>query len=290
MHAAENMPEFDPGSSRGRSKSAKAFLTRLRALQRHYGWSDFLLLEAAQQKLRGQAQVWNDESPEIYTTFAAFEADLSAAYPAYSSSADALEDIFAQQRGQNERLEDFCRRMSVLGRRAQIPDADMAQYIVKRIDHTQFVTSIGCVRITSVAALLEAIVVFEQKWPQTTGVRITLHTTTRKEPQQFAAGSQMKPSTHQHTAGANMAAPNRPAAITSHANQPTTTAAAGAHKCWNCRVAGHAVRDCPSPLIKCTNCRRYGHLAKDCRSNPRAERVYRIDGDDDDTGAWTTTT
>lgn len=30
---------------------------------------------------------------------------------------------------------------------------------------------------------------------------------------------------------------------------------------------------------KCENCQRFGHAAKECRSDPKPERVYRIDGE-----------
>lgn len=64
---AENMPVFDP-SGVGTHGSAQAFITRIRALQSHYQWDDFIVLEAAQQKLRGQAKDWLDDSPDVYTT------------------------------------------------------------------------------------------------------------------------------------------------------------------------------------------------------------------------------
>lgn len=230
LHAADNMPDFDPASGLGRTKSAKAFITRLRALQAHYGWSDFVLLEAAQQKLRGQARVWNEESPNVYTTFDAFEADLLATYPSHTSSADVLEEIFSQKREPAEGLEEFCRRMSVLGRRAQLPEDDMAQYIIKRIDHSQFVTSIGCVRVKSVAELLEAIAIFNQKWPQAqarvgpTEVQVPQsHTTTQPQP-------------------SNMAVQRDRQQRIMHPQQSSSSA-----KCWNCRTVGHTLRDCPAP-------------------------------------------
>lgn len=97
-HAADNMPEFDPGAMTAKTKSATAFIARLRALQAPYKWDDFLMLEAAQRKLRGQAKEWNDESPVVYATFAQFEADLLATYPSYTTQADVLEDSVAKAR------------------------------------------------------------------------------------------------------------------------------------------------------------------------------------------------
>lgn len=163
MHAAENMPEFDPDSEFNRTKSATAFISRLRALQKHYNWSDFLLLEAAQQKLRGKAKQWNDGSPDVYATFEAFEADLLAAYPSRSTTADVIEEIFRSKRERNEGLDAFCRRLMIIGRRANLPDADLVQYILKRIDHTRFITSIACNPPSSTTVLLRMIASFVQK-------------------------------------------------------------------------------------------------------------------------------
>lgn len=162
------MPEYNPDSSAGKVKSAPTFVARLRALQRHYAWEDFVLLEAAQQKLGGPAKLWLDESPRVYNTFAEFETELLAAFPSYTTTADVLEEVLAQRRGPSEGLEEFSRRMMVLGRRADIPDDDLAQYIIKRLNHVQFLTSIGCVRIRSVAELLQAVAYFGQKIPHST--------------------------------------------------------------------------------------------------------------------------
>lgn len=275
VHAAENMPEFDPVCGTGQTKSAAAFITRLRALQRHYGWSDFLLLEAAQQKLRGQAKIWNEESPIVYTTFGAFEADLLATYPSYATPADVLEEIFSQKRGRSEGLEEFIRRMSVMGRRAQLPEGDMVQYIIRRIDHTQFVTSVGCVRINTITALLEAATIFKQNVPHAD--RLTGPGSAAPQQQQAVQQQQRIPvATTASTGTIPKMGGNRPTPT-----QPQRNSANQSLKCFNCRTIGHSFRECPAPQNKCANCQRIGHDASACRSEKRAERVYRIDGDND---------
>lgn len=250
QHAAENMPEFDPYSEFGKTKSAKIFLQKLRKLQEHFGYSDFILLEAAQQKLRGEAKRWNEESPEIYKTFAEFETDLLATYPACMTKADVMEEIFTMKRAPTEGLEAFCHRMIIVGRRAQLPDMDVAQYILKRIDHTQFLTAVACVPINSTTDLIRAVSSFVQKMP-----------TER-------AAAPVRPNILKTTAAS-------PASISEQ--RPNTTVE---KRCWNCRGSGHTLNKCPQPQMKCTNCQRFGHLAPQCRSEKRPARVFRIDGDD----------
>lgn len=245
MQAAENMPEFDPHSEFGKTKSAKVFLTRIRQLQQHYGYSDFLILEAAQQRLRGEAKRWNEESPELYTTFDAFEADLLATYPSCTTKADVLEEIFTAKRASNEGLEAFCHRIIIVGRRAQLPDHDLAQFILKRIDHTQFLTAVACVPIVSTTELLRAVASFVQKMP-TNG-------------------------------NANENIPNTAPTTLQPNNRPNQTNIDP--RCWNCRGNGHNVNTCPQPQLKCTNCQRFGHLAQNCRYEKRPTRIFRIDGD-----------
>lgn len=272
-HAVENMPEFDPEGRSGKTKSARTFIARLRALQAHYEWSDFLLLEAAQQKLRGQAKQWNEESPLVYTTFAQFEADLIAAYPSFDTKADVIEEILAQKRAPGELMETFCRRMAVLGRRTLLPEDELVQYIIKRINYPAFVTSIGCMDVQTIADLLKAIAMFAQKCPERwSECERSSSTGTIKKMVQFPYVNKSNNS----GLSQQKDRPPAPNQTTLTPNSRTMT------KCWNCRDAGHTLQQCPKPLIKCSNCSRYGHNNKECKSTPRLERVLRIDGNQED--------
>lgn len=276
LHAADNMPEFDPESEFDRMKSASAFITRLRALQNHYKWSDFLLLEAAQLKLRGEAKRWNDGSPQVYATFEAFEADLRAAYPACTSTADAIEEIFSTKRGVNEGLEAFCRRLMVIGRRANLPDTDLVQYFLKRVGHTAFLTAIACNPPTNTADLLRSIASFVQTMPEEPRKAAT-PTSSFTQPR----NQQRNTTEHQPTMTVNQ---QRATTSTSSSSRQTMSQPAGEVKCWNCRERGHTTHNCPQPRLKCTKCQRFGHHVNDCRSEARPARIFMIDGDRDEQG------
>lgn len=49
-------------------------------------------------------------------------------------------------------------------------------------------------------------------------------------------------------------------------------------KCWNCKLASHIAKDCPSPLLKCSNCQRIGHAAENCRALDCVKKI--ADGED----------
>lgn len=267
-HAAENMPEFDPASTSGKIKSAKAFVTRIRALQAHYGWSEFLVLEAAQQKLRGEAKLWNEESADVYTTFADFERDLLSMYPAFATPADVLEEILAQKRGPRENLDEFCRRMIVLGRRGKVPDADLVQYTIKRINHAQFATSIGCVQLQTMAELLQAVAVYNQKFPAD---RATHHHNNNEHHNTANTKEFARTSAGQQSDGRERKDGRSAMAASSTSSQV---------RCWNCSALGHTSNKCPAPKKECAICKRRGHDAKDCRATPKpADRVFRIERD-----------
>lgn len=292
-HAADNMPEFDPGAMTAKTKSATAFIARLRALQAPYKWDDFLMLEAAQRKLRGQAKEWNDESPVVYATFAQFEADLLATYPSYTTQADVLEEILSQKRGATEGLEDFVRRMINIGRRTYIPDADLASYILKRINHQQFLTSVGCVQVLSVAELLRAVMLFAQKMPEQRYVSQYTASSTSKLTHinhNQAPSFNIQNNHHQQTSSSNNQQPARLDAATSVRNsqssntrnnwnnnaRPSVTSArpsveSHGPKCWNCKEVGHTSHQCSKPKLTCANCQRIGHAAADCRSTERID-------------------
>lgn len=290
LQAAEAMPDFDPDNSSGKIKSARAFVSRIRALQEHYGWDDFTVLEAAQQKLRGHAKLWNDESPDVYRTFSEFETDILAAFPTYTTNADVLEEILVQKRRPNEGIEEFCRRMIVLGRRARISDEDLAQYIIKRINHTQFVTSIGCVRIRSVGELLQAVAYFTQKMPTKTTAE-QQHTaggdgSSNRVRDQQQSGIGRNHHNNHHSNHQTHQTSQRDATETTTTTNKTNSSHRSdnrANKCWNCKSFGHSLPQCKAEIIKCANCQRIGHNAEECRSESRPpRRVMRIDGDDQD--------
>lgn len=163
QHAADLMPEFDPQGVAVKTRSAKAFIDRVKALRAHYGWTEFVVLEAVQQKLRGQSKEWLDESPHVYTAFDQFEGELLHAYPSYTTRVDMLEEVMSQKRALHEGLDEFCRRMVSLGRRSDVPEDDMAQIILKRINHAQFTMSVGCLQVDTVSDLLRAVAYFNKK-------------------------------------------------------------------------------------------------------------------------------
>lgn len=246
------MPDFDPGSAVRKTRSAEAFIARINARRAHYGWSEFVVLEAAQRKLCGQAKEWNDSSPNVYTQFADFERELLQTFPTYTTRIDVLEEIIAQQRDTNEGLEDFCRRMIALGRRSDIAENDLAQFILNRLNYPQFTTSVACVLVHTVADLLRAVAYFEQK----------LH----------CSKQQTQPASQKHVSG-NSTQP-------SFGSRPPTieefTVMAGRNqmpKCYNCRADEHTLSNCPKPKIKCNNCQRHGHLISECLSAAHPECI-----------------
>lgn len=194
-------------------------------------------------------------------------------YPTCTTTADVLEEIFSQQRGHNESLVDFIRRMSGIGRRARVPDHDLAQYTMKRLNHNQFSTAVGCVKIQSMNGLLEAAIQFNQNNPSSsksaTSSRSASKPSTNTQPSSEQPYTARASSTNQQRA--------TPATTARATKTPTSNT-----KCWNCKAVGHTLHSCPHPKMKCGNCHRFGHEAKECRSDTRAEPVRRIDTDDDD--------
>lgn len=177
MQAAESMPIFDPDDAV--YCSSGAFVARVRALQRYYGWDNDLVLFAAQQKLCGTAKVWNDSSRILHESLAMFEAKLVATFPDLLTDADIHEQMLSAIRAPGEGLHAFCHRMVAIAQKANLPEKVTVQYIMKRIGHREFSLSIINARVDTITDLYGAVAKYRQVFADSgPSNNTTQHTTT----------------------------------------------------------------------------------------------------------------
>lgn len=242
---AEQLPIFDPDDTiRG---SSNAFIDRIQVLANYHGWDDRLVVIAAQTKLRGAAEIWNESSSPHYASFVEFANQLRATFPDLQTEADVHEELVRATREPNENLQSFCHRMVAIARKGHIPEQTVVHHILKRVNHRDFSISVINTPINTLSQLYGSIARFRQAFPDDTASNPVANTARATSVSKTSSVDPSKPAEETNSSRGRSERASRP-------------------YCANCKTKGHLPNDCPHPRIECTNCKKLGHLSDVCRS------------------------
>ncbi|XP_037909933.1 uncharacterized protein LOC119650855 [Hermetia illucens] len=232
------LPTFDPLDDV--SPSAEQCIDRIEKLAQVYHWEEYLVLFAAQAKLKGPAKRWIDGLQTMFATWEEFSIALIADFPSRFTTEDMRQRLDSSRRAHNETTEEYFFRVCAMGRRAKLDDETIVYYIRRGLCMKPLQTAIATMHFNTPSEMLVAM-------------------------RQFVAND---PGTNDSSNSVRGERTNilRSLPLLNAANQ-------NSRLCYNCFERGHLSLNCPKPQRRprCVKCNRTGHAQNDCPTAARTE-------------------
>ncbi|CAD7092814.1 unnamed protein product [Hermetia illucens] len=232
------LPTFDPLDDV--SPSAEQFIDRIEKLAQVYHWEEYLVLFAAQAKLKGRAKRWIDGLQTTFATWEEFSKALIADFPSRFTTEDMRQRLDSSRRAHNETTEEYFFRVCAMGRRAKLDDETIVYYIRRGLCMKPLQTAIATMHFNTPSEMLVAIRRFVANDPRTNDSSNSVRgerTNILQSPPLLNAANQ------------------------------------NSRLCYNCFERGHLSLNCPKPQRRprCVKCNRTGHAQNDCPTAARTE-------------------
>ncbi|CAD7093721.1 unnamed protein product [Hermetia illucens] len=219
------------------SPSTEQFIDRIEKLAQVYHWEEYLILFAAQAKLKGPAKRWIDGLQTTFATWEEFSKVLIADFPSRFTTEDRRQRLDSSRRAHNE---EYFFRVCAMGRRAKLDDETIVYYIRRGLCMKPLQTAIATMHFNTPSEMLVAI-------------------------RRFVAND---PGTNDSSNSVRGERTNilRSPPLLNAANQ-------NSRLCYNCFERGHLSLNCPKPQRRprCVKCNRTGHAQNDCLTAARTE-------------------
>ncbi|XP_037922966.1 uncharacterized protein LOC119659115 [Hermetia illucens] len=216
------------------------FIDRIEKLAQVYHWEEYLVLFAAQAKLKGPAKQWIDGLQTTFATWDELSKALIADFPSRFTTEDMRQRLDSSRRAHNETTEEYFFRVCAMGRRAKLDDETIVYYIRRGLCMKPLQTAIATMHFNTPSEMLVAI-------------------------RRFVAND---PGTNDSSNSVRGERTNilRSPPLLNAANQ-------NSRLCYNCFERGHLSLNCPKPQRRprCVKCNRTGHAQNDCPTAARTE-------------------
>ncbi|CAD7085776.1 unnamed protein product [Hermetia illucens] len=232
------LPKFDPLDDV--SPSAEQFIDRIEKLAQVYHWEEYLVLFAAQAKLKGPAKRWIDGLQTTFATWEEFSKALIADFPSRFTTEYMRQRLDSSRRAHNETTEEYFFRVCAMGRRAKLDDETIVYYIRRGLCMKPLQTAIATMHFNTPSEMLVAI-------------------------RRFVANDPGTNDSSNSVRGERMNILRSPPLLNA-ANR-------NSRLCYNCFERGHLSLNCPKPQRRprCVKCNRTGHAQNDCPTAARTE-------------------
>ncbi|CAD7085358.1 unnamed protein product [Hermetia illucens] len=205
-----------------------------------YHWEEYLVLFAAQAKLKGPAKRWIDGLQTTFATWEEFSKALITDFHSRFTTEDMRQRLDSSRRAHNETTEEYFFRVCAMGRRAKLDDETIVYYIRRGLCMKPLQTAIATMHFNMPSEMLVAI-------------------------RRFVAND---PGTNDSSNSVRGERTNilRSSPLLNAANQ-------NSRLCYNCFERGHLSLNCPKPQRRprCVKCNRTGHAQNDCPTAARTE-------------------
>jgi len=151
---ANTLPEFDP--SNDNAISVIQFIDRVKKVVDAYQWDEKFLLLAIYTKLKGPATMWLDSSPILHTTSKNFAEAIQDEFGANPDEAEMHFNLANATRLSKETVKEYCFRMSALGVRYKLSEAEIIRYVRSGLQHRQLQNSIAAIHFATMKHLRDA--------------------------------------------------------------------------------------------------------------------------------------
>ena len=153
------LPEFDPTCPIG--LSAVHWVSRVDSLIKIYSWDSKVVVLATATKLRGPAKHWHEAIQESVLTWHEFKTQLILSFPSASSEVEIHQLLTQRKRKPDEDITTYCYEMNMVGKRAQLSDQSIFQYIIMGQTDVNLINSIAATSYNTMIDLITQIKKYE---------------------------------------------------------------------------------------------------------------------------------
>ncbi|XP_065358751.1 uncharacterized protein LOC135952661 [Calliphora vicina] len=152
---SDTLPEYDP--TKDSIFSVEQFIDRVEKSMRAYDWDERCLMLAIYSKLKGPARLWLDASADLFVTWPDLATALKQEFSTVPDEADIHFKMSNATRKNEESINEYCFRMSALGRRHGLSESAIIKYTREGLKHRELQVAIATVRFKSMKEMREAL-------------------------------------------------------------------------------------------------------------------------------------